>query len=79
MPAGASVLDFAYEIHTAIGNHCIGAKVNHKVVSVRHQVKNGDQVEILTSSMISPSEEWLDFLITAKGRSIVQHIVKLIN
>ena len=75
MPAGASVLDFAYEIHTAIGNHCIGAKVNHKVVSVRHQVKNGDQVEILTSSMISPSEEWLDFLITAKGRSIVQHIV----
>jgi GTP pyrophosphokinase len=75
MPAGASVLDFAYEIHTAIGNHCIGAKVNHKVVSVRHQVKNGDQVEILTSSMISPCEEWLDFLITAKGRSIVQHIV----
>lgn len=75
LPSGASVLDFAYEIHTDIGNKCIGAKVNHKVVSIRHQVKNGDQVEILTSQTQSPSEEWLDFLITAKGRSIVQHIV----
>lgn len=75
MPSNSSVLDLAYEIHTDIGNHCIGAKVNHKVVPVRHIIQNGDQVEILTSSMASPSEEWLDFLITAKGRSIVQHIV----
>ena len=75
LPAQASVLDFAYEIHTEIGNKCIGAKVNHKVVPIRHVLKNGDQVEIITSRMQSPSEDWLEFTVTASARSVIQHLV----
>lgn len=72
LPKGATALDFAYDIHTEIGNTCIGAKVNHKLVPMSYRLQSGDQVEILTSEKQHPQKEWLDFIITAKAKS---HIV----
>lgn len=72
LPKGATALDFAYDIHTEIGNTCIGAKVNHRLVPMSHELQSGDQVEILTSGKQHPQKEWLDFIITAKAKS---HIV----
>jgi GTP pyrophosphokinase len=76
LPKGATVLDCAYDIHSELGNHCIGAKVNHILVPMSHVLKSGDQVEIITSSKQKPSEEWLDFLITAKAKSKVKSYFK---
>ncbi len=72
LPKGATALDFAYDIHTEIGNTCIGAKVNHRLVPMSYKLQSGDQVEILTSEKQHPQKEWLDFIITAKAKS---HIV----
>ena len=63
LPAGSTTLDFAFEIHSQIGNHCIGAKVNQKLVPLSHELNNGDQVEILTSPKQRPSEDWLKFVV----------------
>lgn len=79
LPIDATALDFAYEIHTDIGNHCIGAKVNHKLVPISHQLSNGDQVEIITSKKQKPSEDWLNFVITSRARSKIKHSVKEIR
>ncbi len=76
LPVNATALDFAYEIHTDIGNHCIGAKVNHKLVPISHQLNNGDQVEIITSKKQKPNEDWLNFVITSRARSKIKHSVK---
>ena len=67
LPKGASVLDFAYDIHTEIGNSCIGGKVNHKLVPMSHRLQSGDQVEVLTSDKQKPQSDWLDFIVTAKA------------
>jgi GTP diphosphokinase / guanosine-3',5'-bis(diphosphate) 3'-diphosphatase len=67
LPAGSSALDFAFEIHTQVGSHCLGAKVNNKLVSISHKLKNGDQVEILTSNKQKPSEDWLRYVVTSKA------------
>ena len=67
LPHGSSVLDFAYEIHTNLGNNCIGAKVNNKVVPLSYQLKMGDQVEIITSKKQTPKEEWLNYTKTSKA------------
>jgi len=69
LPVGSTAVDFAYLIHTELGNHCIGAKVNHRLVALHYELKNGDQVEILASRKQRPKEEWLDFVVTAKARS----------
>ena len=69
LPKGASVLDFAYDIHTEIGNSCIGGKVNHKLVPMSHRLQSGDQVEVLTSDKEKPQSDWLDFIVTAKARN----------
>ncbi|RMG82228.1 MAG: bifunctional (p)ppGpp synthetase/guanosine-3',5'-bis(diphosphate) 3'-pyrophosphohydrolase, partial [Bacteroidetes bacterium] len=61
LPKGATALDFAFDIHTKIGEHCMGAKVNHKLVPLSHELKSGDQVEIITSSKQKPKEDWLNF------------------
>jgi GTP pyrophosphokinase len=75
LPAGSSVLDFAYAVHSQIGDHCIGAKVNQVLVSRKSMLKNGDQVEILSSNSTMPDEEWLKYAVTAKARTnIKQHI-----
>ncbi|MGL4332512.1 MAG: RelA/SpoT family protein [Bacteroidales bacterium] len=69
MPLGATALDFAYLLHTDIGNHCIGAKVNHKLVPYSYKLQSGDQVEILTSKAQRIKEEWLSFVITPLAKN----------
>ena len=72
LPVGATALDFAFEIHSDIGSRCIGAKVNQKLVPINHILKNGDQVEILTSAKQRPTEDWLRFAVTSKARSRIK-------
>ena len=69
MPQNCTALDLAYSIHTFLGNHCIGAKVNHKLVPLNHQLQSGDQVEIITSNAPRVEESWLSFVTTAKARA----------
>ena len=76
LPNGASVLDFAFEIHSQIGSTCIGAKVNHKIVPLSYLLKNGDQVEILTSSKQKPNEEWLKFAFCTKSKGKIKDFLK---
>ncbi|HKI87855.1 MAG TPA: RelA/SpoT family protein [Draconibacterium sp.] len=77
LPQGSTIIDFAYEIHTELGNKCIGAKINLKLVSINHVLQNGDQIEILTSENQSPKLEWLKFTTTAKARSKIKDAFKL--
>ena len=72
MPQNCTALDLAYSIHTFLGNHCIGAKVNHKLVPINHPLESGDQVEILTSNAPRVEESWLEFVTTAKARAKIQ-------
>ncbi|MDE5750757.1 MAG: RelA/SpoT family protein, partial [Duncaniella sp.] len=69
LPAGATVLDVAYTLHSELGNHCIAGKVNHKLEPLSHRLSSGDQVEILTSHTQTPKQEWLTFLSTAKAKT----------
>ena len=77
MPQGSTIIDFAYEIHTDLGNKCIGAKINLKLVPVSHVLQNGDQIEILTSENQSPKLEWLKFTTSAKARAKIKDAFKL--
>jgi GTP pyrophosphokinase len=70
------VLDFAYAIHTELGNRCIGAKVNQVLVSRKNMLKNGDQVEVLSSNSTSPEAEWLKYAVTAKARANIKQYLK---
>ena len=74
LPSSATALDFAFEIHSDIGARCIGAKVNHRLAPLSHELKSGDQVEILTSKNQSPKEDWLRFVVTAKAKSNIKDI-----
>ena len=76
MPAGCTVLDFAFNIHTFLGTHCIGAKVNHKLVGISHVLQSGDQVEILTSKNQRVDKKWIDFTTTAKAKGKIQAILR---
>lgn len=76
MPKGATTLDLAFEIHTSIGYKCIGAKVNYKLVPLSHELKSGDQVEILTSEKQTPKYEWLNYVTTAKAKSRIKEAFK---
>jgi len=76
MPEGATPVDFAYSIHTQVGNHCSGAKVNGKLVPLSTALKNGDTVEIITDKNRTPSKDWLKFVKTARARTRVKHWVK---
>lgn len=76
LPAGASVLDFAYSIHSELGDRCIGAKVNHHVVPISTKLQNGDQIEILDSLSAHPQPQWLSFVITAKARYKIDAALK---
>jgi GTP pyrophosphokinase len=76
LPAGATVIDFAYAIHTEIGNHCIGAKVNQVLYSRNQSLKNGDQLEVLTSQSTTPEQDWLKYAVTAKARSNIKQFLK---
>ena len=76
LPSRSTALDFAYNIHSEIGNQCIGAKVNHRLVALNHPLNNGDQVEIITSKKQHPREEWIDFVATARARSYIKDALK---
>lgn len=76
LPSEATALDFAFEIHSDVGYHCIGAKVNHKLVPLSHKLNNGDQVEIISSKKQKPNDAWLNFLVTSKARAKVKHALK---
>ncbi|MFA0960861.1 bifunctional (p)ppGpp synthetase/guanosine-3',5'-bis(diphosphate) 3'-pyrophosphohydrolase [Roseivirga sp. BDSF3-8] len=76
LPHGATALDFAFDIHTEIGANCLGAKVNQRLVPLNHILKNGDQVEILTSKKQKPNEDWLKFVATSKARSAIKDALK---
>jgi GTP diphosphokinase / guanosine-3',5'-bis(diphosphate) 3'-diphosphatase len=76
LPTGATALDFAFDIHTDIGAKCIGAKVNQKLVPINHVLKNGDQIEILTSAKQKPTEDWLRFVIGPKAKSKIKELLK---
>ncbi len=73
---GATALDFAFEIHSGVGKKCIGAKVNNKLVPLSHVLRNGDQVEILTSNKQQPNEDWLNYVATAKAKSVIKQSLK---
>jgi guanosine-3',5'-bis(diphosphate) 3'-pyrophosphohydrolase len=75
-PKGATPVDFAYSIHTEIGNRCTGARVKGKLVPLRYQLKNGDIVEIITSNKQHPSKDWLDFVKTPRAKTKIRHWVK---
>lgn len=76
LPIGSTSLDFAYNIHSKIGDTCIGAKVNHRLVPLNHKLKSGDQVEIITSSKQKPKEDWLSYVITAKAKTKIKAALK---
>jgi GTP pyrophosphokinase len=76
LPFGATALDFAFEIHTEVGAKCIGAKVNQRLVPINHKLKNGDQVEILTSNKQKPTEDWLGSVVTSKAKAKIKDALK---
>ena len=76
MPAGATVLDFAFTIHTFVGSHCIGAKVNHKLVPMSHKLNSGDQVEVLTSKSQVVKKSWLNIATTAKATTKILAVLR---
>jgi len=76
LPVNATALDFAYTVHTDVGDHCIGAKVNGKLVPISHPLSNGDQIEIITSKKQKPTEDWLNFVITSRSKSKIKTALK---
>jgi guanosine-3',5'-bis(diphosphate) 3'-pyrophosphohydrolase len=76
LPIGASALDFAFAVHTAIGERCIGAKVNHKLVPIGHKLRSGDQIEIITSTKQKPNIEWLKYVVTTKAKTKIKDSLK---
>ena len=76
MPFGATALDFAYEIHSKIGNSAIGAKINHKIEPITAQINSGDQIEIITADTARPKPEWLDIVTTSKARQAIKSFLK---
>jgi GTP diphosphokinase / guanosine-3',5'-bis(diphosphate) 3'-diphosphatase len=76
LPFGATALDFAFEIHTEVGAKCIGAKVNQRLVPINHKLKNGDQVEILTSNKQKPTEDWLNSVMTSKAKAKIKDALR---
>lgn len=76
LPIGATALDFAFSVHTAVGSKCIGAKVNHKLVPISYKLRSGDQIEIITSAKQKPNIEWLNFVVTSKAKGKIKDTLK---
>jgi GTP diphosphokinase / guanosine-3',5'-bis(diphosphate) 3'-diphosphatase len=76
LPVGATALDFAFSVHTAVGSKTIGAKVNHKLVPISHKLRSGDQIEIITSAKQKPNLEWLNFVVTSKAKAKIKDTLK---
>ncbi|HEU4685649.1 MAG TPA: bifunctional (p)ppGpp synthetase/guanosine-3',5'-bis(diphosphate) 3'-pyrophosphohydrolase [Nitrospira sp.] len=77
LPKGSTPVDFAYAIHTEVGDHCVGAKVNGKIVPLKHQLESGDTVEILTSPTQTPHKDWLKFVRTSRAKTKIKHWIKI--
>src|SRR5205814_9565716 len=75
LPRGATVVDFAYSIHTDVGHRCIGGRVNGQMVPLRTRLKNGDIVEIVTQTGHKPSRDWLNFVATSRARNKIKHLI----
>ncbi len=76
MPSGCTVLDFAFSVHSTLGTHCIGAKVNHRLVPLSHKLESGDQVEVLTGRNVQVTPDWLQYATTAKAQSKIQTLLR---
>src|SRR5688572_8294828 len=79
LPRGATAVDFAYAVHTDIGNRCVAVKINQELMPLRSELKNGDRVEIITAAHAKPNPLWLNFVVTAKARSHIRHFVKTMH
>ena len=79
MPRGASAVDFAYAVHTDIGNRCMAARINHELAPLRTELMNGDRVEIITAPHAHPNPAWLSYVKTAKARSQIRHALKVMQ
>ena len=79
MPKGSSAIDFAYAVHSDIGNRCIGAKVNNEPVPLHHNIANGDHVEILTARSANPTPLWLNYAVTDPQSSVMKTGGSLVN
>ncbi len=76
LPAGSTVLDFAYDIHSDVGNSCVGAMINHKNVTIKQQLQNGDQVSIVTSKSQKPKTDWLNFVVSSKAKTKIKSTLR---
>ena len=76
LPRGATAVDFAYAVHTDIGNKCVAAKVNGELVPLRTELRNGDRIEIITTGYAKPNPAWLQYVRTGKARSNIRHFLK---
>jgi len=79
LPRGATAVDFAYAVHTDVGNRCVAVKINQELMPLRTELKNGDRVEIITAAHAKPNPLWLNFVVTAKARSHIRHFVKTMH
>jgi GTP pyrophosphokinase len=79
LPRGATTVDFAYSVHTDIGNRCVSAKVNFEVVPLRTELRNGDRIEIITAAHAHPNPSWLGFVVTSKARGQIRHTLKTMH
>ncbi len=79
LPRGATAVDFAYSVHSDIGNRCVAVKINGELMPLRTELKNGDRVEIITAAHAKPNPSWLNFVVTAKARSRIRHFLKTMH
>ena len=79
LPRGATAVDFAYSVHSDIGNRCIAVKIDHELMPLRTELKSGDRVEIVTASHAKPNPSWLSFVVTGKARSHIRHFLKTMH
>ncbi|MBE0627965.1 MAG: bifunctional (p)ppGpp synthetase/guanosine-3',5'-bis(diphosphate) 3'-pyrophosphohydrolase [Burkholderiales bacterium] len=79
LPRGATAVDFAYAVHTQIGNRCVATKINHELAPLRSELKNGDRIEIITAAHANPNPAWLNYVKTGKARSHIRHFLKTMH
>ena len=79
LPRGATAVDFAYAVHTQVGNRCVASKINYELVPLRTELKNGDRVEVITAAHANPNPGWLDYVKTGKARSHIRHFLKTMH
>jgi len=77
LPKGSTPIDFAYAIHTEVGDHCVGAKINGKIIPLKHELDSGDTIEILTSPNQTPHKDWLKFVRTSRAKTKIKHWIKV--